>query len=57
MVTAVAGFIEQVDSMIKGIPKHNQPPHNSIKLQWASTDTCQQVNLYRFIAIIQFRTG
>ena len=23
MVTAVSGFIEQVDMMIKGIPKHN----------------------------------
>ena len=30
----------------------HQPPHNSIKLQKASTDTCQQFNLYKFIAII-----
>ena len=32
----------------------HQPPHNSIKLQRASTDACQQ---YKIIAIIQFRTG
>ena len=51
MVTAVSGFIEQVGSMNKGIPKHkyHQPPHNSIKLQRATTDTCQQANLYKFI--------
>ena len=61
MVTAVSGFNEQVDSMIEEIPKHNyhlyQPPHTSIKLQRASTDSCRKVNLYKFIAIIQFRTG
>ena len=34
--------------MIKGIPKHNyQPPHNSIKLQRASTDTCQPIPVHR----------
>ena len=50
MVTAVSGFIEQVGSMIKGIPKHNHPPHNyTIKLQKASTDICQEANLYQFI--------
>ena len=39
-ITAVSGFIEQVDVyMIKGIPKHNYHPSN----------TCQQVNLYKFI--------
>ena len=45
-------FIEQVDSMIKGISKHNyhpSTPHNSIKLQISSADTCQQANLYQFI--------
>jgi len=26
MVTAVSGFIEQVDSIIKEIPKHNYHP-------------------------------
>ena len=47
MVTAVSGFIEKVGSMIERIPKHNyQTPHNFIKLQRASTDTCQQANLY-----------
>ena len=64
MVTAVLGFIEQVGSMIKRIPKHNYHPsipHNSIKLQRASTNMCQQVTLYQFtgihlLAIIQFRT-
>jgi len=52
MVTAVSGFIEQVGNMITGIPKHNyhhQPPHNSIKLQRVTTDTCQQVYLWKFI--------
>ena len=40
--------------MIKEIPKHSYHPSTpsySIKLQRASTDTCQQVNLYKFIAI------
>ena len=47
MVTAASGFIEPVGSMIKGNQKckfHPSPPHNSIKLQRASTDTCQQAN-------------
>ena len=43
MVTAVSGFIEQVNGMIKGIQKQiliNQPYHISIKLQRAGRDTC-----------------
>ena len=50
MVTAVSGFIEQMGNMIREIPRHNNhpsTPHNSIKLQRASTDTCHQVNLYK----------
>ena len=54
MVTAVSGFIEQVGSMIKEflntIVIHQ---HNTIKLQRASTDTCQQSNIYMLIAIIR----
>ena len=55
MVTAVSGLIEQVGSMIKESPNtiiiYQLPDHNSrsIKLQRASTDTCQQANLYQFI--------
>jgi len=37
MVTAVSGFIEQVGSLIKEIPKHNY--HSSTPS--SSTDTCQ----------------
>ena len=49
MVTAVSQFIEQVGSMIKGMPKPNY--HLLTKLQRASIDTCQQANLpvYQFI--------
>ena len=46
MAIAVSGFIEQVGSMIKEFQSKiiiHQPSHNSIKLQKASTDTCQQV--------------
>ena len=44
-VTVISGLVEQV---VEGVPKDN---HNFIKLQRASTDTCQQVNLYKFIAV------
>ena len=43
MVTVVSVFIEQVGSMIKGIPKLNKSinaSHNSIQLQRATRDTC-----------------
>ena len=50
MVTAVSGFIEQEHCMIKEISKRNQPfPINSIKLQRARADTCQQAILHQFI--------
>ena len=40
--------------VFKEIPKHKyhpSTPHNFIKLQRANTDPCQQVNLYKVIAI------
>jgi len=43
VVTAVSGFIEQVGSMIMEFQNTiiiHSPPHNSIKLQRVSTDTC-----------------
>ena len=44
VVTAVSRFTEQVGSMGKRIIIIHQLPHNSIKLQRASRDACQQVN-------------
>ena len=49
MVTAVSGFMEQVGSMNSKTIIIHQPPHDSIKLQRASTDTCLQVSQYKFI--------
>ena len=52
MITAVPGLIEQVGSVIKEFQNTiiiNQPHHNFVTLQRASTDTCQQANLYQFI--------
>ena len=43
MVTAVSGFIEQVGSMIKEIPKHNyylSPPSQVSKSYVAETLVC-----------------
>ena len=53
-VTAVSGSIEQADSLIREIPKHNyhpSTPSQSIKIQRASTGTCLQANIYEFICI------
>jgi len=45
MVTAVSGFIEQVGQEFQNTIIIHQSPHNSIKLQRVTTDTCQQVYL------------
>ena len=46
MVTAVSRFIEQVGSMIKGIPKHNYPTHNTIFFLASKSKHAQTVHMH-----------
>ena len=50
MVTAVSGFIEQVGSMIKGIPKHNDhqsTPSSFKELAQTLTIASQPISVHR----------
>ena len=55
MITAVSGVIEQVDSMIKRIPK--QLSSINLLIIPLSVKELAQTLVSKSIAIIQFRTG